>query len=251
MHIRPLTRHLVVLLVATLLTPGSSYAATFSFGNDQNGITNLPSASLSTGGITMDMIAQPSGAVFNDTGSAGMGIVSRSIAGVFDPNIDKFDVLLDDNQDPLFAESLKFSFNRRGVLTGINFDGVKDESLEYFILTDASGVRISFFDSAANESVSGAVDEAVSSGAVTGDVVYLLEIDAAIDDEARGLSIPFVAGGEFTLTYAELGAEFNPLEPGNGSRLQGITVAPIPEPAAHLLAVVGAVLCALRRRWRR
>jgi hypothetical protein len=126
-------------------------------------------------------------------------------------------------------------------LTGINFDGVKDEALEYFILDTPHSGRINFFDSQININVPGAVAAAVQANVVTGAVVLLLE-NLSFDDEAQGLHIPFAAGEQFTLTYAELGPVFHPTDTPNGARLQGITVVAVPEPATHAISLGVSIL---------
>ena len=80
---------------------------------------------------------------------------------------------------------------------------------------------------------------------MTGGVVYMLE-GSGFDDEVINLSIPFTAGQVFKLAFADvgggLGAEFEPIEIPNGSRLQSLTVASVPEPNAFCLLLVGMLL---------
>jgi hypothetical protein len=218
---------------------GAARGETFSFGGNQNGFSGQPSAMLTAGPFELHLEAGIAGTLLNEPQGAGMGINSSAV-GV-DPVPALFNTI--EGLGPLAgaAESVRFSFNRAGKLTGMNFDGVKDESLEYFVLTSSGGVRVNFFDSAANTTVPGAVDAAVLGGAVTGAVEYLLEIDDTIDDEAQALSIPFAAGQQFDLAFFALGAEFGPTEAANGARLQGITVAPVPEPTALIAAAMAAL----------
>jgi len=222
--------------------------ATFQFGLGANSLLGASNKTLNSGGFSMELVAGPAGSgLWESGGDAGMGVDSTTILG---PGglAARFDRI---NGTSEFVE---FSFDVSGLLTGLNFDGVKDESFEYFILESAGGLRINFFDSAANTTIPGAIDNAVLLGAVTGQVAYLLE-GGGFDDETNSLAIPFVAGQVFTLTYAEvgggLGAQFEPsLEP-NGARLQGITLAAVPEPASVTLAAGAACMlfiAALARR---
>ncbi len=236
------------LIVACMLNVGpiaSARGETFTFGLSANNLLGASSKTLTSGTYSMDLSAGPLGSGLWETSSdAGMGVDSTAVLGA-GGSAARFDRINGT------SEFIEFSFDAPGILTGLNFDGVKDESFEYFVLESTGGVRINFFDSAANTTVAGAIDNAVLQGAVTGQVVYLLE-GGGFDDETNSLSIPFAAGQLFKLTYAEvgggLGAQFEPLLAPNGARLQGITVA-VPEPATLLLA--GAALAALlpaRRR---
>ena len=222
-----------------------SQSTTFSFSG--HGILATPTATVTAGAWTLNLAAGgPSGALLYESGGGA------PFLGV-GPDGDNFDF----NVVGGTSEFVAFSFNQPGILTGLNFDGVKDESLEYFILETNAGVRLNFFDSAANTTIPGAVDNAVAQGAVTGGIVYLLEV-SGFDDEVIDLAIPFTAGQVFRLSYAEvgggLGADFEPIVVPNGSRLQSLTVASVPEPAGVLLATTGAVAClaiGARRRSRR
>lgn len=213
-------------------------AATFAFGLNANDLVGAASKTLSSGGFSMDLTAGPPGSGLWETGSnIGMGVDSTAVLGP-GGQAARFDRINGT------SEYIEFSFDTPGFLTGMNFDGVKDESFEYFILETSGGVRINFFDSAANTTVAGAIDNAVLQGAVTGQVVYLLEGNG-FDDETYSISVPFAAGQVFKLTYAEvgggLGQAFEPIDVPNGARLQSIVVAPVPEPSALLLGASGAI----------
>jgi hypothetical protein len=242
---------LVCCVVATALcvaeyAPGAT--AYFPFGANQAGIDGLAAGSTTREGVTMAVSAAPTGAVFFERGSQGMGIDSRGVSGATSDEIDKFSVVGGGSTPGGSGESMTFAFDLPGVLTRLNFDGVKDESLEHFVLTNESGLRLTFFDSAANTTIPGAVDAAIAAGAVTGPVVYLLEVNAAIDDEANNLTIPFAAGERFTLTYRELAPNFGTTEAGNGARLQGIGATIIPEPGAAMLVAITSLLVSRQRR---
>ena len=216
---------------------------TFALGGGANNLLGATSKTLNSGGFNMNLGAGPAGSgLWETAGVGGAGVDSTAVLGP-GGQAARFERI---NGTGEFVE---FSFDVPGLLTGLDFDGVKDESFEYFILESNGGLRINFFDSAANTTIPGAIDNAVLLGAVTGQVVYLLE-GGGFDDETNNLVIPFAAGQVFRITYAEvgggLGAEFEPLLAPNGARLQGITVAAVPEPASLTLSAsaVGILLIA-------
>jgi hypothetical protein len=239
------------LVVVALLVLGiaahvrSTQAATWTFGGNANGLSGLAAKTLSVmDGVGLQIsVHHPAGGRFVEDDSAGLSIDSNGSPGIVDSNgPDKLNLLTVGGVPAASVETIRFSFDTNGLLTGINFDGVKDESLEYFILTSSGGTRINFFDSFANTTIAGAVDSAILAGEIIGPIVYLLEINSAIDDEAQGLHIPFAAGEQFVLNYAELGAAFHTTEAGNGARFQGLTVVAIPEPSPIALFIVAACL---------
>lgn len=241
---------LLLLFLGAVALPSS--AATVGFGSQANGVSGLSRATLDLGEASLAIEAWPqygaASAVLDERGRAGLGVNSRTIPGVSGGELDKFDVITSLNPElDGRGESVTLTLDRPGYLSAIDFDGVKDEALEYFVLTTESGDRYEFFDSAANTTVAGAVDAAVNAGVVTGDVVYLLE-DATFDDEIFGLTIPFAAGEVITITYAELGAQFGPIQSGNGARLQGLGFEFVPEPNTFSLAAVGGLGVRRRRR---
>ena len=228
---------LLPLCVALALAANShACAAEFAFGNDLNGVTGQASAALVSDGVTLVIAAGPTGALFDERGDQGLGVNSLGVPGVVGGDRDKLELLSGDKSVAGTPEFLTLSFNKPGFITAIDFDGVKDEALEYFLLAIGASEPIAFFDSAANTSAPGAVDRAIDAGVLTGPVEFLRE-DGPLDDELDGLAIPFAAGQTLTITYAELGSAFNPLEPGNGARFEGITVSTIPEPSAVLIVV--------------
>jgi hypothetical protein len=244
-----------VILVAGAILAGSGAGTargeTFPFGGSQNNFNGLDAATLSSGTFEMQLAAGIPGSKLNETSSSGMGIDGRPLSGTgaIDTEPALFNTLSGTGPFSGAAESIRFSFDRQGMITGMNFDGVKDESLEYFILERSDGARWNFFDSAANNFVHpvtmmpviGSVDDAAMAGAVSGIVIYLAE-NAMIDDEAQGLAIPFAAGQEFTLAFHFLGPEFGSALDSNGARFQGITVVAVPEPASPFLAATGMLL---------
>ena len=211
---------LVALALFVLICAKSALAETFSFGNDVNGITDQPMATLHGAEFTISLAAGPSGSTLYDVDPQGLGIDSRPVA-FSDPDRSKFNLV--DGSAPVAGEAIEFSFDRAGVLTGLIFDGVKDETLEYFRLLIPGMTPIYFFDSQADPS-------AIN---VPGDVVFLLE-NGAMDDEVVDLRIPFQAGTAFDLSYGQLLM-------GNGSRLEGITVV-VPEPSGLLLTAFAGLM---------
>jgi hypothetical protein len=223
---------------------------TFRFGRGINGFDNTPSATLVQGDVEMTLAPFTPGAVMTEVSSAGMGINTQPVVGSADPTHAVFNLIGGDGPLAGSGEALVFSFNRPGVLTGIDFDGIKDELLEYFLLESESGVAVYFFDSTANmPDVPNLVhpeplNAAIGAGVISGDVVLLWEVDGLYDDEVYGLSIPFAAGEQFTLTF---GAVPPPFSQGasNGARLQGITISTVPEPAMGMFAAAGAIALAI------
>ncbi len=137
---------------------------------------------------------------------------------------------------------MTFSFDTPGVLTELDFDGVKDEPYEYFLLQTAGDPDRYFFDSFENSTAdSGLID-------VSGEVIFLQE-GGPVDDKSLSLGIPYAAGQKFMLTYGQLDHLVPQNDPiGNGARLQGITVIRVPEPATCILglALIAALAFALR-----
>jgi hypothetical protein len=238
-----------ILMIFFAIFARSSVAETFSFGFEANSVNDqpTPSTSISAGAFVMTLSAGPSGAILRETATqAGLGVSSAPLGAGIDPGgLSGINVL----QGALLgtSEFVEFSFDRSGILTGLNFDGISDERFEFFVLETAGGLRVNFVDSRANNpntpnpSFPTPVNTAITDGAIEGEIVYLLEINSTIDDEVQNLAIPFVAGQVFTLTYDFLGDVYGQ-GPGNGSTLQGITVREVPEPAAAALILLGGLV---------
>ncbi len=224
--------------VLMLLGGNASGESLFSFRNTVHGIDMMSSGTLTSGDFTMQLAAGPAnaGALFREF-NAGLGIVSRATAGMNDPSLDTFNVLSDDDGNPLGGETMTFSFNRAGVLTELDFDGVKDEAYEYFLLQTSTSPDLYFFDSFIN--TMGGDPNLID---VPGQVVFLQEGSSGIDDKSPPLKIPFVAGQQFVLTYGQLDGIQPGQQMGNGARLQGITVVPEPRTLLLTLAAVAGVL---------
>ncbi len=205
-----------------LAVAGNLPAASFVFNSGANGMNGLAAATLTDDGFTMSLSAGPAGAVLDDVDGQGLGINSRTIPDAVDDDATKFNIIEGTSAVSGQGESAEFSFDRAGILTALDFDGVKDELFEYFRLDTGVGEPYFFFDSMADPNGIN----------VPGTVIFLQE-SATLDDEISGLSIPFAAGQVFTLTYGQLGA-------GNGSRWEGLSVA-VPEPSGRLLLLFLAV----------
>src|SRR5262245_6012259 len=185
-------------LASAVALPVRSRSATFSFGASQNNLNGLESKTLVAGSYSMSLSTALAGTQLNEPQGAGLGVNSAPLVGADDPNTALFNVIAGSGPFAGQGERVYFSFDKPGMLTGINFDGVKDESLEYFILETPVGTRYNFFDSAANTTIPGVVDSAIAAQAITGPVIYLLE-NNLYDDEARNLKIPFGSGEKFAL----------------------------------------------------
>lgn len=210
---------------------------------------------ITEGAFTLSIEAGPTGARLSETASgSGLGIAgAHARDGAIDVLPNSINVL----QGALdgVSEFFRFSFSRAGILTGINFDGISDDSLEFFVMESPGKVPVYFFDLDANHTVPGAVDEAIRQGVVRGHVVYLLDDPPGtpddLNDEIYNLRIPFSAGQVFTMTYGALtglGAPYEPVETPRDARFQQFVVQAVPEPAGWLLLVIAGVLVDRRAR---
>lgn len=215
----------------------SASAEEFVFGFAGNGLTSaaqLSSADLTVGGFTMQLLATgPDEAwLYESNGAPGLGIGDTKGPVSIGGDHEDFHVV-----DGV-GEGIVFSFDRPGVLTGLDFDGVKDENYEYFQLQTAGSPDLYFFDSFEGST---ADPELIN---VPGVVAFLNEFTPP-DDGILDLAIPFAAGQTISITYGELGVGL----PGNGGRLQRIVVAAVPEPATFSSVLIAiAALGYLRSR---
>lgn len=214
-------RIFVTALAASATFSGFVAAEQFNFSNGQNGITGITSAVIPGIDFQMQLSAAPDGALLDEIDAQGMGINSVPVSGQ-DDDASKFNLIEGSGPFVGQGERLQFSFDRAGLITGLNFDGVKDETFEYFLLESSGLTPTFFFDSQADPAQIN----------VDGDVVFLLE-DDFFDDEIVGLAIPFTANQELAITYGQLLA-------GNGSRFEGITVE-VPEPSTIVLLLVPCI----------
>ncbi|QDV76986.1 PEP-CTERM sorting domain-containing protein [Botrimarina mediterranea] len=225
--------------------PIAAQAATFRFESSADPANGQAVAAKSVEGRTMSIAASPAGAVL-DFRLGGLGVNSRGIDGATDPEIDKFNLLGGGLAGE--SESIQFSFDAPGVITTLDFDGVKDESFEFFQLTTPRSGVWSIFDSQIGLRL-------IDITLIDEPNLTLLTEAGSPDDDLFGIAIPFAAGEVFTLTYREYAPDPSNYQPGfvpeapNGARFQGLEVTFVPEPSAGLLlASVGGFVAALSRR---
>lgn len=257
------TRPLFGLLALLGLTfQSNAFAISFLFGSDSGGENNFyrgqPVASIISEGTTATFGAAPAGSLLDDSDGQGLGIDTRDIPGTRDAlgggERTKFNILEGNNNSTKPGESLTFSFDRAGILNDILFDGVKDETLEYFMLTFPNGDQITLFDSQAEFRLD-LQGYHLTDLNVPNPMEFQLE-----DDDLTGMNYPYLAGEVFTLTYGEgnyanvPGYKTNPRFPqfpnavGDGSRFQGIVVTSIPEPKSFLMLLLSCGWLSLLRR---
>jgi hypothetical protein len=225
--------HVFVIMAA--FTPEAAHGEKFVFGFAANDLNGLASKSLTNGEFTMQVSAGPAGGLlYESNGAPGLGIGTSG-------------VIVTDGEHTVFdmgstgaAEFIQFSFDRPGVLTGLDFDGVKDENYEYFLLQTATSPDLYFFDSFENSTANPGLIN------VPGQVIFLQEFHGP-DDAVTDLGISFAAGQPFKLTYGQLNVGLT----GNGARLQSISVGIVPEPSTPVLTMLATIaVLSLRRRER-
>jgi hypothetical protein len=226
-------------------------AETLVFEDNLHALTGQTSATVAAGSFAGTFTAGPAGARLNENDDAGLGIDNRLVAGsTADTGINrgatKFNIIGGSGPLAGSAEFITFSFDKPGVLQHLLFDGLKDESLEFFGLLLPSGATLTIFDS---QTLSKLTDQGfdLADLQVTNPVLCQDE-----EDDLYDLNYRFAAGEVFTLTYGEV--DFNAILPGyvpvvdqvpNGARLQGMAV--IPEPTATMLVAAAMVLASTRR----
>ena len=239
---------LIGCLVVAGLTSLDARGETFVFGSgSQNNINGAASASLTKGAFTMQLLPALSGSLLSEVSSAGMGINSTPVAGTDDGQPSLFNVLGGSGPLAGTGEGLQFSFLQPGVLTGINFDGVKDESLEYFILESPGREPAEFFRFGREH------DDSRCRRPVPLPTVRLRAASFICSKSIRQsmtrrriCTFRSLPASRFTLTFRSLGPTYHPLVASNGARLQGVTVQAVPEPSG-IAIVVGLALVGLAR----
>jgi hypothetical protein len=156
------------------------------------------------------------------------------------------------------CESLTFSFDRPGILDKLFFDGVKDETLEFFTLRVPNGNELTIFDFEAEFRLN-------FQGFVPGNLGLpnFTLCDDATDDISE-LGIRFRPGERFTLTYGQIDyatmlSGYVPMNSGgvptgdvaNGARFEGVSVTLLPEPHSLWLMALGALVCTKRKSYGR
>jgi len=230
------------ILVGSLsIASTSGFAASFPLGGDANGLSGLSSKTLTADGIAMSIsvVANLPGAVFNEFDFRGVTIDSAAVAGVTDiEGNGKINLVA----GPVATESLTFSFDTAGVIDDIFFDGITDDALEFFRLQSTGGYLATFFDFE--------IPNVVDVGLITEPNIEYLFTDAVANDDRLGINILFQAGEVFTLSYGQVDSLL-PVgaERGNGARFGGVNVHAVPEPAGSMFLIV--VATAAVANWRR
>lgn len=241
-----------VAMIVLIFASNDASAEGFIFGSNANGLAGLADATLDDGGFQVSLEAGPMGAVFNESDSDGLGIDSRGIDGVSDGGSvgdpDKLNIV--DGTAPVSGqgEFVTFSFNAPGVLEMLLFDGMKDETLEYFTIEFPDASVVTLFDSQVGVRLTDQGFQLSDLG------VPNPTLAPAEDDDYPAIEYPFAAGEQFTLTYGqiEFASELPGYVPttggsGNGARFEGIVVRVIPEPTSVALSLA-AVACSLLAR---
>jgi hypothetical protein len=223
---------------------------TLVFEDNLHALTGQTSATVAVGSFAGTFTAGPAGARLNENDDAGLGIDNRLVAGsTADTGINrgatKFNIIGGSGPLAGSAEFITFSFDRSGVLQDLLFDGLKDESLEFFELLLPSGAKRTIFDS---QTLAKLTDQGFNLADLQVVNPVLCQDE---EDDLYDLNYRFAAGEIFTLTYGEV--DFNSLLSGyvpvvdqvpNGARLQGLAV--IPEPTTAMLAMVALMIVGAR-----
>lgn len=240
--------------LASTLAANSAFAGSFNFASNANSLTGLASSTLIQPDIQLSIAVASPGAVIDDSDSDGLGIDSSAITGVIDDKDSKLNVLKGAAAGQ--GESLTFSFDKHGLLDQLRFDGLKDEPLEYFSLTLPTGQVLTLFDFEVEMRLN-------HQGFVLADLAVPNPTMAdGPNDDFSNLAIPFAPGDIFTLTYGEIDYDGtvlpgyypadNNLNPTgdlpNGSRFQGLTATPIPEPTTLTITTLALTACITKRR---
>mgnify|MGYP001813834937 CR=1 FL=1 len=239
---------LATIVSSTVLLHGNvTHAESFIFGNNSNGLVSLPSATLISGASQIYLEPVHPGAISNESDSDGLGIDTSNIANVLDGGSlgdpSKFNIIDGTSSVSGEGEAIKFSFNHDGILQNLFFDGLKDETLEYFSIEFPDATTISFFDFEVELRLNNQSYQLSDLGVPQ----PTLANDAS--DDFIGLNYSFHTGEEFTITYREI--DFVNALPGytptvggfgNGARFQGLEVIVVPEPSSIVLCFIGIFL---------
>lgn len=234
-------------LTAILFTHAT--ATTFIFSNSNpSGLNGLHSGMVVDAEVEVTFTAGPGSAVIA-TDAGRLGVDSRSLPSVLDPFPNRLNLM--EGARAGEGESISFAFSRPGTLDKLYFDGMKDETLEFFTLQLPNGTELSIFDFEAEFRLNFQGFDRASLG-----VPNFNMADDATDD-ISGLGLKFKAGEIFTLTYGQI--DYASKLPGyipmnsagaptgdlpNGARFEGLSVILVPEPAAPA-PLAAAALCLL------
>lgn len=241
----------LVLAVSVSFEFQPAAAETLIFEDNLHALTGQTSAVVTVGNFVGNLTAGPAGVTFNENDDSGLGIDNRAVAGsTADTGVNrgatKFNIIGGSGPLAGSAEFMTFSFNKSGVLQHLFFDGLKDESLEFFELLLPNGGKRTIFDSQTQAKL---IDQGfdLADLQVTNPVLCQDE-----EDDLYDLNYRFAAGEMFKLTYGEV--DFNTILPGyvpvvdqvpNGARLQGFAV--IPEPTTAMLFTAAILIAGARR----
>lgn len=232
------------------LCGSTAYSGEIHFGGNSHGLTGQASRVISAGSYEMLLAAGPAGALLHEQHGQALGVDTRGIGGGTDGgdlgSPDKLNLMTGANAVDGVPETISFSFSHSGVLHGLLFDGIKDETLEFARLTLPSGESISFFDFEVGFRLE---QQGYSLTWLAPAIPRLLD---GPDDDITQLGIAFEAGEQFTLSYGEFPfpagyVPLTPNQPPNGLRWQGLVLAP--EPTAAELAATA--FCLTMRSTRR
>jgi hypothetical protein len=224
---------------------------TLIFEDNLHALTGQTSAAVAVGSYSGTFTAGPAGARLNENDDAGLGNDNRLVAGATaDTGINrgatKFNIIGGSGPLAGSAEFITFSFDKPGVLQHLFFDGLKDESLEFFELLLPNGNKRTIFDSQTQAKLT---DQGFDLADLQVPNPILCQDE---EDDLYDLNYRFAAGEVFKLTYGEV--DFNSILPGyvpvvdqvaNGARFQGLAV--IPEPTTTVLVAAVMVLASTRR----
>ena len=241
----------VILIVAFgLAICGQVLANTVVLEDNLHGLTGLTAGQVSTGPFTATIAAGPSGAVLNENDSQGLGVDNRLAAGATadsgsNRGTTKLNIIGGSGAVAGSGEFVTLSFDRPGVLQHLLFDGVKDESLEYFQLILPNSEVLTIFDSQTHAKLNDQGFD-LSDLQVTNPILCQDEEDNLYD-----LNYRFQAGDVFMIAYGEV--DFGTQLPGyvpvvdqepNGARFQGFSVVPEPSSwAISAMLLTGVLLC--------
>jgi hypothetical protein len=224
------------------------HAHSLILADNAHAITGQTSANLAVGPFLGTLTAGPSGAVLNESNNHGLGVDNRPAAGSTADSggtrgVTKLNIIGGSGPFAGTGEFVTLSFNRAGVLKHLFFDGLKDETLEYFQLTLPNGDVKTILDSQTQAKLN---DQGLDLNdlQVTNPVMCQDE-----EDDLYDLNYAFQAGDVFTITYGEVDYATHlliyvpvVLDLPNGSRFQGFEVVPEPSTLLLLWGVAGSWL---------